>query len=333
VQTPSDKMLSWFFFGCLLSGSVLLAANAARADAKQDARDHFEAGVAASQQERFADAATEFERAYELEPAWQVLYNLGAVYAALGRPVEAVDAFERYLDQADASVDAERRRQVHVEIDKQRAKTGWLDLRVNETGAEVRIDAQAVGVTPLPAALLLAAGAHSIEVSREGQRLEQREALVTAGRKTVIDVNLVPIAERSIVAPVGTSAVQPSPSHAAADSDTGTTQRIIGWSLGGVGLVGVVIGSVVAAKGQMKHLDAVDLAKNGERSKAEEYESEADRQKTLGFATLGVSGAVFIAGVIVLLSAPSASRATAAALQVSGWASASSSGVIVRRNW
>lgn len=301
----------------------LLSSNRVQADAGS----HFDAGVRAFEEQRFADAASEFEQAYALNPAWQVLYNLGTVYAAVGRPVDAVSAFERYLAQADTSVSSERRREVELELHKQRAKIGWVEIRVNRAGAEVRVDAKRVGNSPLPAATPLAAGTHTLDATISGAHPERRDFSVEPGQTLAIEITLTAPALPSLtpkdLAPV------PKPQA----GERGTVQRVIGWTLGGAGLAGAIVGSVIVTKGHIKHLDAVDLAKTN-YDRAEVLESEADHQKTLGFATIGVSAAVFVAGAIVLLTAPSGSAAGGTAdLGVSAWVSNSTGGVLVRRSW
>ena len=78
--------------------------------------------------------------AYKLSPAFKLLYNIGQVDVALGRSVEAVDAFDRYLKQGAAAIPEERRREVAAEIDKQLARIGTISIRTFPDGAEIRID-------------------------------------------------------------------------------------------------------------------------------------------------------------------------------------------------
>jgi hypothetical protein len=323
----SSKMFSLVFAGSLMSALIVAAVNTAHADVKQaDARNHFDAGTLAFDQARFADAALEFEQAYALEPAWQVLYNLGAVYAALGRSAEAAAAFELYLEQGVGSIGADRGREVESELARQRAKTGELEITVSDSGAELRVDNRLVGRSPLPRPIRLSAGSHTVDAVLERRTSEHREVIVRAGDHARLSVTLVPT-----LAPQGS---QPRPLMAAAvpaavvheDSSSGTAQRIASYAIGGLGLVGVGVGVAVVASGQSKHLDAVDLANAGDRPAAVRLESDANHQKTLGYATAAISGAVVLAGIVLLLSAPSSSAH--AALHVSSWASLSSAGLV-----
>jgi len=127
-------------------------------------------------------------------------------------------------------------------------------------------------------------------------------------------------------------AAPPTAAAPAPDSDPGATYRIAGFSVAGAGLVGIAAGAIVAGLGQGKHNDAVDLAYAGQRPQAVALESEAERQKTLGFVTLGVGSTFVVAGVILALLAPDAVPATAT-LRMSGWASTASAGVVMQRSW
>ena len=162
----------------LVIALLLMRAGPARAqaDAKSAAHEHFAKGVAAFDDRRFGEAAEEFDAAYKLWPAFVVLYNIGQVNVALGRSVEAVDAFDKYLKQGASSVTAERRREVEGEIEKQTARIGTLSIRTFPEEAEVRVDGRFVGKTPLARAVRVNAGRHTIEavLAKHAPRVPRR---------------------------------------------------------------------------------------------------------------------------------------------------------------
>ncbi len=99
--------------------AALCVTGLARADETQKtkARQHFKQGVELFDQRRFGDALTEFEQSYTLFPVYSTLYNVGQVHVALGHPVQAIDAYEKYLIQGGASVPAEQRTRVEAELE------------------------------------------------------------------------------------------------------------------------------------------------------------------------------------------------------------------------
>jgi tetratricopeptide (TPR) repeat protein len=277
-------------------------------------------GATAFEQQRFADAAREFERAYDLEPAWQVLYNLGTVYAALGRPVDAIEAFERYLKLGGPDVDGGRRSEVTLEIARQHEKSGWLDVHVNRTGAQIRIDGHAAGVTPLAAAVLVAVGVHSVEVIHGDQHFERNDVRVGSAKRTTLEVDFPP---PLTAAP---SASKSSKRESSKVHQLGNPQRAMGWVFGGAGLLAGVIAAVaiVSSTADLHSADPVS-------SKAE---NETERR--VGFVFAGAAGALLVTGVLSYVLAPTgvaAPESARAAFEVSGWASASSGGLTLKRRW
>lgn len=312
----------------LVFGATLATPRTAHADATDEARRHFEAGVQNFEDQRFADAAVEFERSFELKPAWQVLYNLGSVYAALGRPVEAVDALTRYEQQAGAALTAERRGEVQAELERQRAKIATLQVHVNAPGAEVRIDSKLVGHSPLSGPIQLASGPHLIDVALDGRRPEHRELTLTAKQWHTVQIALVPLLATPREPPKAPPQPTSTPTSNSGGGSSGTVQRVIGYSIFGAGLVGAGVGIGLVAMGQSKHLDAVEAANGDDRPRAEQLESEANRQKTLGLATIGIGGAAILGGLVLLVTAPS-NPPPRVAIRFSPIASASFGGLTV----
>ena len=188
-------------------------AQAADADATAAAREHFQKGLAAYGDERFAEAADEFDQAYKLSPAFKLLYNIGQVDAALGRSVEAVDAFDRYLKQGAAAIPEARRREVAAEVDKQLGRIGTISLRTFPEGAEIRIDGLLRGRTPLAKAIRLNAGRHTVEAVLSGYAAQSREVDVAGRGDSAIEMTLEAIAAAPSPAPAAPSP-EPAPAPA-----------------------------------------------------------------------------------------------------------------------
>jgi hypothetical protein len=71
-------------------------------------------------------------------------------------------------------------------------KKGFLVLEAREAGAEVRVDDQLVGVTPLGGRLELAMGPHEVRVEKEGFLVWAKTVDLEPGQPTVAEVALVP---------------------------------------------------------------------------------------------------------------------------------------------
>jgi hypothetical protein len=319
ISRPPHVSTSRFRTLPLLAALAVLgtpAATLAQADPKVAARAHFENGVAAFTDRRFAEAAEQFEAAYRISPAFVVLYNIGQVNVALGRSVEAVEAFQKYLDQGARNVSPQRRREVEAELRKQEARIGVLVVSAKPEGAEVRMDGKPLGKTPSPRAVRVSAGRHTVEASLAGYAPASRE--VTARGRESIDVALeldrVVLAVAPLQAPV-VQLEQRASSAPPVEAASGAWRRTAGYVVGGVGVAALATGSVVA-------LLSVDRASEARRRAGEARTGVAwdtartdlyaarDRNR-LGWTIAGTGGALMIGGLILALTAESRPERTA----------------------
>jgi tetratricopeptide (TPR) repeat protein len=75
----------------------VLAVVPARADTLADARAHYERGSALFDVGKFADAAHEYEAAYELRPDPVLLFNIGQAYRLASDYAKAIFSYKAYL--------------------------------------------------------------------------------------------------------------------------------------------------------------------------------------------------------------------------------------------
>jgi len=204
ISAPS----AWLF-------SLLLALHVGarvRADATHDADALFNEGVTALKEAQCGEAARKFEQSYQTSPHWKTLYNLGYAYQCADRPVDAVDVWERYVQQSD---DATRRRQVAREVDKQKTKIGTLSLHVLEVGARVFIDGKEVGSTPLREPVRLKQGDYSLQVLLDNYWTEPQDVHIVGGKATKLSVALPP---NELQAAAPSAVGQASPFNSGGDS-------------------------------------------------------------------------------------------------------------------
>ena len=303
----------------------------AQADSKAAARGHFDRGVAAFNEGRFAEAALEFESAYKLSPAPVVLYNIGQVDVALGRSVEAVDAFERYLADGATTISAERRAEVQAEVEKQRTQIGTIAIQTDPAGASIRIDGRLVGTTPLPSPVRVAAGKHTVEARLAGYSPQDRDVDVPGTKQLRTEIKLIPaFANELPLAPraptvqaaqphVGPVAVSPplvaAPEQPQAAERSPNWLRLSGYALGGLGVAAVVTGAVVADESANSANDAENRAVSATKSspvtqadvtsydQAKADFNSAKSHNRVGWAIVGIGTAAVIGGgVMVLIS-------------------------------
>jgi tetratricopeptide (TPR) repeat protein len=147
-----------------LLASVLVAgvSHADPGDRREEAAAHYEQGLQLANQGQFQEALDEFDAAYAASPHYAVLYNVGQAQMALGRPIEAIAALTRYLQDGADQVPLSRRELVRAQITLLEAKLAELTISTERPGVAVRVDDREIGLTPLPQPVRLPAGTHAV---------------------------------------------------------------------------------------------------------------------------------------------------------------------------
>jgi hypothetical protein len=146
-----------------------------------EASNRFVRGVNYYGAGNFGAALAEFQRAYELTGSWEVLYNLGQVSQALGRLPEAARHFERYLADGGDGIRPQRRAEVEASLATLRADLGTIRVEVDVAGAEILVDDEIVGVTPLAEPLYVEPGPHEVRVRHPDHGTVTREVMLAGG--------------------------------------------------------------------------------------------------------------------------------------------------------
>jgi hypothetical protein len=305
-------------------------AQAVSADEKAAAQEHFDRGVQAFEDRRFAEAAAEFNTAYQIAPAYALLYNIGQVNTALGNSVEAVDAYEKYLAQAGTSIPEKRRKAVVAELEDQRARIGLVMLTAAPEGAEVRVDGRLIGKAPLHDPVRLSAGKHSIMLLADGYTAQVREVEVAGRAQTELELKLEPTTSSDSSGPAVSAPTTTAPQPAAAAPSTvqtipvvlsashgesdhaGSIQRGLGYAVGGLGIALVASGGVLAivsasqANSASNRMTSASDAKDPTTwdSANSDYTSAKSRNQ-LGLIGVGVGSALLVGGGLLVLTAPS----------------------------
>lgn len=346
--------------------TVLYAPSVARAQttsAKAASREHFNRGVAAFDTKRFGEAAEEFSEAYRSSPAFVVLYNIGQVNVALGRSVEAVDAYDKYLKQGASAVPAERRKAVLAEIETQLGRIGTIAVRTFPEGADVRVDGALVGKTPLHGSVRVTAGRHTVEASLADYAPQVREQDVAGRAEIALELTLKPVvvspppaappvaqatpappptAEaprlepkiRALPAVIPGVEKTPQPSSQAGGRHSSVSGvRVVGYLLLLGGLAGATVGGLQAYSGANQASDARDRLANAATPAAwdmakPDYDAGKSRSQR-GWIIAGISAAALIGGIVLIATAPEGT--TVASL--GPWMAAEASGLELRGRW
>jgi hypothetical protein len=302
----------------------------------QEAGRHFSRGIDLVEESAYAEAVIEFERAYEISPNYSVLYNLGEAYVGLGKPVQAADALTKYLHDGADKIPPERRADVEAEIRRQQARIATVTVTVDPDGATVLVDGMEIGKSPLGGPVRVGIGVHRFAATLAGHSSDERQVELAGEDTRVVALHLVPargqvagVEPASLaLAPASTPSAAPSApppvsAPAPGESDAGSSQRLIGYAVSGLGVVGlgVGVGFGLVAKGKASDRDAVAQACGNACTDADVAQATSlhqDAQHAATVSTVGlIGGAVaLVSGVVLVLTAPSSRPSSAARVRV-----------------
>lgn len=269
-----------------LALAILAAPWTASADAPKtgDADSHFRRGVELYKDNDYATALVEFQRAYDIDPKFQVLYNIAGSQVQLQDYAGALKTFQRYLTEGGKKVTPRRKFEVEREIEKLKKRVARLTVTTSEIGAAVSIDDMAAATTPMAEPIVVSAGRRKVTATLAGRPPVTQMVDLAGGDTQTILLQIPPKPVVEVVAPparpLGTAA-------------------IVAWSVtGAIVTATVVTGSLaLAASGDLKD----SLAQFPGDSKA--IASARSRTTTFSLATdVLVGTSIAAAGVSLFLT-------------------------------
>jgi hypothetical protein len=189
-------------FACVALAIVSVASSSAHAQHSRDAeaRSRFEAGVQLLQTQRYADAATEFERSLALRESPVAEYNLAMAYRGMGKHRRAVEVLTRFCTLAR---NADELRDAQELLRESAAAVIHVNLRVVGGASDVRVDGGVVE-NANTLSLDLDPGEHVFEARRTGYEPTVRRMWFEPGarREVVLDTIAHPRRGEIVVDPV-----------------------------------------------------------------------------------------------------------------------------------
>lgn len=156
---------------------------------REAARAAFQSGVEAYSAQRFAEALESFQAAYRIAPHPSVRVNMANCYEGLGRPVEALNHFERFLIEAENPAPAQEQ-EVRDAITRLQQQVGEVFFDVQPEGSTVTIDEETALTAPILDGVKLSAGTHTIRVNRPGYATYEEQVEVAGGARRELPIYL-----------------------------------------------------------------------------------------------------------------------------------------------
>ncbi|WP_438034853.1 PEGA domain-containing protein [Sorangium sp. So ce204] len=143
---------------------------------------------------KYVEAEAELQSAWELNPTFDVAYNLGNTKYQLKKYREAAEHLSFALRNwplvktvAKLKPTAEQR------LAESRAQVGALRVTVSAAGAEVLVDGKAVGRAPLEGEVFVEPGEHRVEARLEGYAPVSQTAKSAKGETADVGLAMVPV--------------------------------------------------------------------------------------------------------------------------------------------
>jgi PEGA domain len=298
-------------FTCLLVVCALLFAGRAQADNASEARTRYERAVKLYEDGAYDAALAEFTRAYELNPSYKVLYNVGQVRVAVQDYAGALEAFQQYLREGGGKISESRSEAVRKELAKLEQRVARITVVTDINGAEVLVDDTLVGSAPLGSAVLVNSGARRVTVRHPEHLSQTQRVSLAGGENRKVTLLLTPRATAEPPPPPAPVAAPPPPAlppptlevakAPAVESRTSDNRSLLLWSTwsttGALALGTAVVGILaLRADGDLSDL----RGKPDNQAKLEDQSDKVDRLALTSDILLGAS--VVAAGVSLWLT-------------------------------
>src|SRR4051812_19729662 len=165
----------------------------ADAAARTQAQATLREGAALFERGEYAAALQKFEAAYTTFPSPKIWFNVGAADRALARPVEALQAFQRFLDEAPPDTPIESKREAQQAVAALKAGLAQMNIQCARAGVDVSIDGRSAGVTPIAHPVWISPGSHQVVARADGTAPALQEVTVAAGEARTLALQLRPL--------------------------------------------------------------------------------------------------------------------------------------------
>lgn len=195
----AQQWIARAMLGAMVATTVATASTEAHAQQptagqRDEAKRRFQAGLDLFKEGNYQASLVEFKRAYEIAPNYNVLYNIGQVYFQLQDYVNASKYLNQYLDEGGKRITPTRRQEVETDLDKLKGRIAQVTVTVNVSGAQITIDDQPLGTSPIGQPSLVSAGKRTFTASKEGRQSARKVVEVAGGDRLEIQLDLPELA-------------------------------------------------------------------------------------------------------------------------------------------
>ncbi|MET0410768.1 MAG: hypothetical protein ABW217_05710 [Polyangiaceae bacterium] len=307
----------------LINGSLVRPAFAQGSD-PATARALFAEGRKLMAEKKYEDACPKFEESLRLDHGMGTQFNLAFCWEQQGRTASAWATFLDVAAAARAAGQSEPEAAARDRASALEPKLSRLTIKVPAPveSLEVTRDEVAVGRAAWGSAVPVDPGTHTLKASAPGKKPWQQQVSVAGGSRVSVDVPKLDDAPVAVAAAV----TEPEPVRSRSDEpardmetlrDEGVNgTRVAAWVIGGVGVVGLGLGTFFALKFQSERdkydgLCVVETncpepgpgeAPTPERVEFFERKDNALAARTGAYVSFGVAGAALVTSTILFIT-------------------------------
>jgi hypothetical protein len=157
-----------------------------------EAKDDYDAGRSLFLHTDYLGALVKFQRAYELSYDPRLLWDMGSCELNLKHYVRVLSLVQRYLQEGGAKVSNDQRAAAEAMLRKIRPLVSEVRVIVDQPGAQVFVDEELAGTTPLAQPLLLDLGDRRVRVSKPGFKDQTVTQHIVGASDAMITLTLQP---------------------------------------------------------------------------------------------------------------------------------------------
>lgn len=252
---------------------------------------------------RFSEACPKLAASQKIAPAVGTLLNLADCYERAGQLASAWARFHEAIALAQRLGRADREKTAKERADKLEPRLIKLTIVSQESGVEVKLDGNVLEAAALTSGHPVDPGKHVIEASAKGKKAFT--TTVDVSDKTKSPSVEIPTLEADSEA-AGKTVTPPTDPRVGEDKgQSGSTQRIAGLAVMGVGVVGVAVGTIFGLRTSSiwseakTHCTGIDCDRTGVQLAA-----EAKNAGTVSTISFIVSAALLGGGAAIFFTAP-----------------------------
>jgi hypothetical protein len=155
------------------------------------AREAYEAATTLVASGDFAGALAKYKEGYEASRDPRLLFDMAICERDLHAYARMQGLLLRYLREGGVAISAEQRADIDSALTAIHALVGTVRLAVSEAGADVAVDGDSVGITPLGGPLTVDAGRHLVRVKKPGFETTEQSIEVPGGNETTVAITFV----------------------------------------------------------------------------------------------------------------------------------------------